>query len=267
MGTRIEMWKRHLRLAAASAAVLAVLGVHPTMSRAEDPVASKTPPTTRPARPNLRDAFVPGRRDFGPGGTAQGAGPRHPDQATQEETDAAIKFFMEHSPIRMNAYKELNENSQVRRNVTQALVRTYRPIQNFHEQNTDLYNLLVKQIALRDEAFALAVSAEKGDKDAEEKLHAKAEEIVDVSLKARSQRLEILQQQLTAQQNKLAEDQANESGQVDTELNEIRSDEQRLTGFMNRHRPNGTSPRGQANPVPELPADPLASLNPDIQLD
>jgi hypothetical protein len=170
----------------------------------------------------------------------------------QAESQAAIAFFNQNSPNRMAYFSKLPEKARYFATVN--LVRLYRPIQNFKDSNPILYQLLVKQVKLRDEAFELA----KEDKDAD--LRTKAAEIVDVTIQARHMRLEILQKELTDQQASFEKYQANKDEDAEEEASAIKTDEQRMVQRVERlqNREHGTPSTLDFDPD----ADPLADAAP-----
>ena len=244
-----------------------------------NPSQDFTEPTTRPSQPDSG----PGTADTGPNSTGsndsgprENGGPRMGGGAGggggffgegrnrtgpfgsrmedfQAESQAAIAFFSENSPNRMAYFAKLPENSPARRFNTMKLVQLYRPIQNFKDTNPVLYQLLVKQVKLRDDAFELA----KENKDAD--LRQKAAEIVDVTIKARHMRLEILQKELTDQQANLQKYTANPDADAEEEAATIKGDEQRLIQRV-EHLQNHD--RGTTMLDFDPAADPLADAAP-----
>jgi hypothetical protein len=201
----------------------------PTLALADpgndaDSAPADSGPTTRPSH------FGAGGGGFmGDGRTRQGQGQGTGfRQSNPEEAAAAIDFFNKNSPNRMQYFNALPADGPMRRREreTARLVQLYRPLQNFKDTNSDLYNLLVKQVQLRDDAFELA----KDGKAAE--LRAKAKEIVGVSIEARTKRLTLLQQELDAQKAKLEEDKADTDAAAEKEAASITSQEEQLV-----HRP------------------------------
>jgi hypothetical protein len=166
-----------------------------------------------------------------------------------QEVQAAIAFFKENSPNRMAYFIALPEDP--RRMATIKLVQAYRPVLNFKDSNPDLYELLVQQVKLRDDAFELA----KEKKEPE--LRALAAQIVPISLSAREIRLKLLQQELDGQEAKLNQDTANIAATTEREVTTIKEDEE----FLTRKRPQA-QPRGQSMLDFDPAADPLADAVP-----
>jgi hypothetical protein len=189
---------------------------------------------------------------LGEGHNHAGPGGRRLEQASPEEIQAAIDFFKANSPNRMAYFAKLQPDGQPRRRQSLMLVQYYRPIANFKESNPKLYDLLVKQVKLRDDAFELA----KDGKEAE--LRDKAAQIVDVSLEARSKRLALLQQELTNQQTQLADDEANKDAVTEREVNTIKEDERRLVSRAQHQSmldfDPSTDPLAEAAPIRGGPA-------------
>jgi hypothetical protein len=168
---------------------------------------------------------------------------------SQQEIQAAIAFFKENSPNRMGYFAALPEDP--RRILTIKLVQAYRPVLNFKDSNPDLYELLVQQVKLRDDAFKLA----KDKKEPE--LRALAPEIVKISLSAREIRLKLLQQELDGQEAKLNEDRANIAATTEREVATIKEDEE----FLTRKRGQAQT-HGQSMLDFDPAADPLADAVP-----
>jgi hypothetical protein len=225
------------------------------------------PPTTRPARSG---GGAGGGGGFGPGFNGQGfngpgfngpgrnrqGGPfgRRPEAASQEEIQAAIEFFKENSPKRMEYFQNLPEGTPARATAIQKLILVYRPMQNFKETNPDLYGLLVKQVQLRDQAFVLARDGDDAG------LRAKAVEIVDVSIEARTLRLGLLQKQLDQQQAQLAADKADRDSAAEKEVTSDKQDEQRLLNRVEKIQKRGQ--HGQSMLDFNFSVDPLADAVP-----
>ena len=233
--------------------------------------SSAAPSTTRPAPGQLHSVGNGlGRRELGAGnagaagggggGGAAAFGLHRSETFTPEETQAAVMFFSENSPNRMKYFKMVPETAPVHRVLTQGLVRTYRPILNFKDKSPELYGLLIQQIKLRDDAFQLAMQLDNGQKDADSKLRELVTQIVDVSLKARSLRLDLLQKELSAQQTKLASDEADPSALIEPETTTIKTDEQRLVRRLERMQ----GQRGQTMLDADPQEDPLAAVGPDM---
>jgi hypothetical protein len=215
-------------------------------------------PATRPSRPG---GF--GAGGFGGGGGGPGGGPFGGEgrnrlglgRASQEEMQSAIDFFKENSPHRMEYFYSFPEGSAARRMATIKLAEAYRPILNFKDSQPELYGLLVKQVKLRDEAFELA----KEGKDAE--LRDKAAEIVPIALKARTKRLDLLQQELDEQKAKLSDDKANQDATAEREVSSIKDDEE----WWARPRGQaGAGTRGTTMLNLDTAADPLADMAPIV---
>jgi hypothetical protein len=178
----------------------------------------------------------------------------------QAETQAAIAFFNENSPKRMAYFTKLPENSPARRFATLKLVQLYRPIQNFKDTNSKLYDLLVAQVKARDDAFEMAKDQKEAD------LREKAMEIVKISIQARHLRLDLLQKELANQQDNLAKYESNQDADAEEEATAIKNDEQHLVQRVERlqNRERGTSmldfdpaadPLADAAPIVMKPAD------------
>lgn len=258
----------------------------PANTPAADPPANAsqdfTEPTTRPTQSdgqpegasagstdNGGPSGAPNRAPDASGGTGRGggffggegrnrsaqfgAGPyARGFEDIQLETQESIAFFKQNSPNRMAYFVKLPENSQARRLATWNLLRLYRPIQNFKETSPKLYDLLVQQVQLRDQAFEFA----KEQKDAD--LREKAAEIVNVSIQARSMRLDILKHQLDEQEQQLAAYKSNTDSAAEQEVTAIKNDEQHLLDRVEKLESRQHTSMLDFDPA----ADPLADAAP-----
>jgi hypothetical protein len=245
-------------LLAGVAAVLPTVIVASLCAQSTPPAASPTGSADELSQPTTRPSQYGGGHGGGGSGAPFGGDGRNrlgPQGrlASAEEIQAAIEFFNQNSPNRMVYFNKLAEGSQARRRQSLLLVQFYRPILNFKESNPDLYDLMVQQVKMRDDAFELA----KDGEDA--KLREKARDIVNISLQARTKRLALLQKELAQQQTKLAEDTANPDAAAEQEVNSIKEDEQRLV--LRAEHPQSPS-RGQSMLDFDPATDPLAEAAP-----
>jgi hypothetical protein len=234
-----------------------------------DAAAGTSTPSTRPSHVDApananSSGSNSGGGNFGGygggGGSLYGEGQRRgpgapgwPRPFAQEEATDAIAFFTKNSPNRMKYFNLLPADGFARRAETSKLVQLYRPLQNFKESNPKLYDLLVQQVKLRDQAFQAALEGRDAD------LRSLADQIVPVSLQARQLRLDLLQKELDDQKTKLTADEANKDAASEHEVTEIKHEEERL---VRRAQHQKMQIRGQSllNFDPDM--DPLASVAP-----
>jgi len=215
--------------------------------------AEITEPATRPSRSSGAAASGSGGGLFaGEGRNRPGLIARRPE-ATPEEIQAAIDFFKVNSPNRMAYFDRLRPGSPARSRQSLLLVQFYRPILAFRDSNPQLYDLLVQQVKLRDDAFELA----KDKKDTE--LQQKAAEIVRVSIDARTLRLDFLKKQLADQQTRLDYDRDNQVVATQHEVSDIKISVERLMNAVDRAQ---TRERNQSMLDLDPSFDPLAEAAP-----
>ena len=153
----------------------------------------------------------------------------------------------------MALFKVLPDEFPRRRVMANDLARRYRVIQGFKESSPELYELLVQQVKLRDDAFKLAKDGDTAG------LHDKAAAIVDLALKTRRLRLDLLQKELASQQQQLASDESDSSKLVTDEATTVKEDFERLSHAASRFQ-NSRNRTSENDDV----ADPLADAAPVI---
>jgi hypothetical protein len=225
---------------------IGVFAFSASMVQADPPAA---PPATRPSHDIARDNSRSGGTVLGARSSTAGQDRRI--DFTPEEINTALDFFRANSPNRMSVFKLLPEDSLPRRRIANELTRRYRTIQNFKESSPDLYELLVAQVKLRDDAFKLA---RDGDTAA---LHDKASQIVEVTLKTRQIRLDLLEKELSQQKEQLASDESDQTKLVGDEVSRVKDDADRLSHAA-RWMQNMHDRTGQNDDF----ADPLADAAP-----
>jgi len=214
--------------------------------------AEITEPATRPSRSSGAAAGASGGLFAGEARNRPGLLARRPEP-TPEERQAAIDFFKVNSPNRMVYFDRLRPDSPARNRQSALLVQFYRPIVAFKDTYPQLYDLLVQQVKLRDDAFELA----KDKKDTE--LQQKAAEIVRVSIDARTLRLDFLKKQLAEQQTKLDYDRDNQVVATQHEVSDIKISVERLMNAVDRAQ---TRERNQSMLDLDPSFDPLAEAAP-----
>ncbi len=232
---------------------------------ADEVSPSAVPPRIAPApldaSPTTRPSFLGSGFRAGEGHRGGIAG----RPFTAEESAAAIDFFHKNSPNRMQFFDRLPVDSRARARETSKLVELYRPLRNFKDSNPNLYELLVQQVQLRDQAFQLA---REGNTD---ELHATVKKIVNVSLQAKHIRIDLLQRELDGQRSRLAAEEADPEAAAQKEMAQIRSTVDFLTGdhpFRRGLRGGnsfpGNSLPGNSLPANSLPGQSMLRFNPAI---
>jgi hypothetical protein len=185
-------------------------------------------------------------RVFGPTTAgAQGGG----QPPTEAERDEAMAFLKEHSPKRAALLDTIRPVPRER--VLNAVVLRYRPIKRMQGSDPELYNLLVRQFEVQDEALGLMEQLGKSGTDAKDQataaqaLHDKVAQWVNLNLQVRQVRLDRLKKTLEREEDRLEKDTSNKDELIDRAFGRAKDD----AGRLNR-RLNGTTRR--ADPAGEL---------------
>ena len=160
-------------------------------------------PQRGPYRPDGPGNKLPKAGMFGP-----------PVKFTPEELDTAREFARKNFPSFYEMYSRLPENGPMRMNMSQRMVGRYRNMMRMQEQNPELYDTMLSQARLEDEAIGYAREMRNGKTEtakaeAESKLRKTVAQIIDKNLSARQQHIEKLRAMLAEQERQLKDDQDN----------------------------------------------------------
>jgi hypothetical protein len=231
------------------AAICAIPAAAAALALAEGP-ATRPSDTSRPAA----NYPLKGERRFGPfGGGAGGIGAalrgEKGFQPTEGEMQAAEQFLKDELPTRYELFAQLPQASPMRQRVLEFMTIKYRVLLRVKDQDPEMYEQLLKEAKLEDEAMKLALDVRHGDASAESKLHEKARELVDLSLQNRQARIDRLEQQLSNQKEQLARDMERRDEKIDEKANALRKDFNRLFDGMERRRGKEGSQPPAATPA------------------
>jgi len=193
----------------------------------------------RPGDPPREPSRDP--RDFGPG--RFGGFWRRPP--TQEEWDAAIEFMKQNSPRRWEAMQKLSKERQ--EPLKDAIFRRYRLLEMLRMNDSEVYDLHLKRVALEDEIFGLTRdlrNATTEESKVRDKLKDKIASLVDLGMDERKLRIARWQRQLASEQEQLSREQ---SARNDTIRKRLRAAE-REDGTLGSDSPEEAS--SQSTTVP-----------------
>ena len=192
-------------------------------------------PATQPARPR-EGAGMGGGRMMKRDGMLLNLKP------TQEEIDAAMAFVKANAPNHYELFNRLPENSPRRDRAEQLMVVRYRNLMRMKDQNPDVYQALLQQWKLEDEAIEEARAMKEGKKDADVRLREVCRQMVQKSLDERRARIEKLRATLDEQQKQLDRDEQNKDNLMAQLVTETQRKFERLFGGPDRERGQAPEP-------------------------
>jgi hypothetical protein len=171
-------------------------------------------------------------RGAGPGGSASAAAADQPLQppATPEETHDAEVWAKQMFPVRYAFYDLVPEGRPAKRQMTQNMVRHYRLFRRIQEQQPDLYDFMIKQEQLRDQALGLARDARRGNADAESKLRETVTQIYDLNIQEREARIERLKKNLDSMESQLSTDREQRDQKITEQIRKLQDEAGRGPG-------------------------------------
>lgn len=164
--------------------------------------------------------------------------------ASEQELDDIAAFMRQFAPARWAALEALPEAGAVRRSVMIYVVARWRHLQMLREEDTELYDLKVQQMAVEDAIYGLlARTRTPAEREPLRKiLREKVAELVKLGLKEREHRIERLRQALKVEEDRLAKDQGATARMVEQRVNAFVTD-----GPVTLH---SDMPRGPRRPGP-----------------
>jgi hypothetical protein len=178
-------------------------------------------PTSRPSAPfgpRAERRMLNSMRDEGP-------------PPTEAELHDAEVFLKDNLPNRYKLFSELNAESPMRKGVLRFLVGRYRMLMKFKDQDNEMYDQLLAEAKLEDEAIALVQAIRNRDPAAESLLREKAGQLVQLSIDTRKARIDRLEQALKKQKDELAFDEDHKAQRIDQKARNLR---QQFNGLLDR---------------------------------
>ena len=150
------------------------------------------------------------------------AGPAATDQELEEVTDFMRKF----APARWAALDALPEGGAGHRGVMVYVVARWRHLQILREEDLELYEIKVSQMAVEDAIYGLlARTRTPAEREPLRKhLREKVGELVKLGLTERAHRIERLRQALKAEEDRLARDQGGTKSVVERRVDAFITD-------------------------------------------
>jgi len=177
-------------------------------------------PTSRPSAP------------FGPRAERRMFNPMRDEPApTEADLRDTEQFLKDNLPSRYKLFSELNQDSPMRRNVLRFFFGRYRMLMKFKDQDNEMYDQLLAEAKLEDEAIALVQGIRNHDPAAESQLREKAGQLVQLSIDTRKARIERLEQALKTQKDELAFDEDHKTQRIDQKAKNLR---QQFNGLLDR---------------------------------
>jgi hypothetical protein len=162
---------------------------------------------------------------------------------------------------RLRFFDMLPDNRPAKLRLTQMMVDRYRRLQRVKADDPVVYDLMVQQMVLQDEALGL-LQQQRGARDdparfeaLQGELRQKVRQLIDVSLQERQKRVEKLEQMLQEQKARLAQDQANPEALVDQHMATLKSDVDEVRKLMGGRRGMGGGMIGGRHPPATERAD------------
>jgi hypothetical protein len=209
-------------------AAFCMIGVFPTLGRADDPSTQPTNPPAateyrpwdRPDRP--RGGFEMNSRYFRLGG--YGLRGRQDLAPTTSEWEDISAFMKEHSPERFKALSNLPEG-RARTSLVALATRNYRNLLRMRNEQPDVAQLMMDRVELEDQIFKLANQLKSAKNQADRQsdtdkklLQQKIGELLDMNIKERQLRISKLEKTLQNEQTQLAEDSKNRDELIERRL-------------------------------------------------
>lgn len=212
-------------------AILILCGI-PVMTLAEGP-------TTRPLGRPGAGLNPRGERPFIRPGQLLKEG-----AATPAELEATEQFLKENLPNRYDLFSQLRAGSPMRAVVLDSMARRYRLLLRCKEQDPDMYQQLLKEARLEDDAINLVKASRGGDSAAESSLREKCGQIVDLWIEGRQARIANLEQALKDQKEKLAYDMDHRDDRINEKVRNLRKQFDGLFDRIDNLRRRSDKPRG-----------------------
>jgi hypothetical protein len=182
-------------------------------------------PATQPSRPFAgkaeggyakmpkRDGFMPGMRP------------------TTQELEEAMSFVEKNSPNHFNLFNRLPEGSPRRARAEQLMVMRYHNLMRVKEQNPEVYDAMLQQWKLEDEAVGYArAMKEHTQPEANVRLREVVRRMVQMSLDQRRERIDRLRKALDEQQKQLEQDEQDKDKLMEQQAREAVNKFERLFG-------------------------------------
>lgn len=217
--------------------------------RAQEPTppAPETSPSTQAAQTDSTprdESMRPYGRSF-----MGGWGPGPAVDVSDEDWQAASTFMREHSPNRWAVFERLSEASPRRGPVMRMILARYRNLANVKEEDSELYELRVQQLALEDAIWGLLremrsnQTSEERRTEIQAELREKVAQSVDTWIKERQRRLARLEETLKQERARLEAD----LKRIDTMVeNRLQRELERASDYMGF--PRGRGQRGEERP-------------------
>jgi len=158
------------------------------------------------------------------GGMGMGR-PRFDDRDfSPEDVEKARAFAKEHFPNRYAAFEAIGDERPMRWMFTRRIVSQWRRLVQLQDQQPEMFETVMREQKLMDDAFGLSREARDGKSGADDKLRAKVVEIVENQLKDRKARIEKLEKALQDQKDQLAKDQNRKDELVDQRIEQLEKD-------------------------------------------
>jgi hypothetical protein len=188
-------------------------------------------PTTRPMFPN---GGKMGRRDFMPA-----------PKATQQEIDDTLAFVKTNFKNHYELFSRIPETAPFRNMAIQKMVNRYRQLMRTQDQNPEIYETMLKQAKIEDDAIGFARDVAEKRPDADVRLHEAVRHMVDRGLDERRERIEKLRAALDDQEKKLKEDEQNRDDVIAAQIDRIKQEYQRMVQGPRHGGDSGQSPESK----------------------
>lgn len=152
-----------------------------------------------------------------------GAGPGGPGPApTPAELEEAREYMQENFPRRYEVLTQLPPDAPFRRRLEGMMVERWRKAQRMKVEQPELYERIVAEQKLMDDAFGLAREIASGKEIAESQLREKVAALVERSLAERRERIARIEKQLEEQKQLLQKDESNRQELIDQRVEDIK---------------------------------------------
>ncbi|MBC8106152.1 MAG: hypothetical protein H7Z14_06145 [Anaerolineae bacterium] len=196
---------------------------------------------------------------FGPRERAdRGRGAPHPQQSqppTTQEREEVIEFFRTNMKNRMSVFDRLPDGQPAKNRMLQMMTERYRRLQRTKAQDPTVYELMVSQMVLQDEALSLLQDQRNSQNDAtkrealEQELRDKVKQLINDTLQERRKRVEHLEQMLKDQKSRLELDEAHPDALVSQHLKQLKTDIDEMRKIWPGRRAGGMG-MGERRPSP-----------------
>ena len=169
---------------------------------------------------------------------------RKEEPPTAAELEQTEQFLKDNLPTRYELFSQLKPGSPMRGVVLEQMARRYRLLLRCKEQDPELYDQLLNEARLEDEAINLVKASRSGSSSAESDLREKARQIVELGLEGRQARIDRLEQALKAQKEQLAFDQLHKDDRIDEKIKSLKKQFGGLFDRIENMRRRGERPSG-----------------------